>query len=73
MHKIRCSLAAIALIATLLMSGLSFQGMASGAMANAASSRHASSFSSALVVGKSAGAGAFRPNGQCPGSATSDC
>ena len=73
MHKIRCSLAAIALTATLLMSGLSFQGMASGAMANAASSHHASSASSALVVGQSTGSVAFRPNGYCPGSTTSDC
>ena len=69
MHKIRCYLAAIALIATLSGSAL-LQGVASGAMANAASSHHASSVSSALVVGQSTGSGA-RPDWPC--STTIDC
>jgi hypothetical protein len=70
MQKLRCSLAAIALIAT--MSGsilLPFLG--AGSMANAASSHHASSVNSTLVVGKSAGSVAFRPNWPC--NATNDC
>jgi hypothetical protein len=72
MQKLRCSLAAIALIAT--MSGsilLPFLG--AGSMANAASSHHAGSVSSALVVGKSTGSVAFILKGHCPGATTSDC
>lgn len=66
MQKIRCSLAAIALIAT--MSGsILLQGMGAGAMANAASSHHAGS---ALVVGKLTRSGA-RPDWPC--STTIDC
>jgi hypothetical protein len=71
MYKIRCSLAAIALIVTL--SGLSLQGLGAAAVANAAAVHHASSVSSALVVGKSAGSGNVRPYGPCPGGVTTDC
>ena len=69
MQKLRCSLAAIALVATLSGSIL-LQGMGAGSMANAASSHHASS---TLVVGKSAGSVAFRPNWPCPAGTTTDC
>jgi hypothetical protein len=69
MQKIRCSLAAIALIATLSGSAI-LQGM--GSVANAASSHHAGSVSSALLVGKSTGSG-FRPDGPCPSGGTTDC
>src|SRR5438105_64965 len=72
MQKLRCSLAAIALVATLSGSIL-LQGMGAGAMANAASSRHVSSVSSTLVVGKSTGSVAFRPYTYCPGATTVDC
>ena len=67
MQKVRCSLAAIALIATLSGSAI-LQGM--GSVANAASSHHAGSVSSALVVGKSTALSA-RPNWPC--SASNDC
>ena len=70
MKKLRCFLVAIALVATGSGSIL-LQGMGAGAMANAASSRHVSSASSTLVVGKSTGSVAFKPNWPC--SATSDC
>ncbi|HJT59522.1 MAG TPA: hypothetical protein VJ761_23640 [Ktedonobacteraceae bacterium] len=69
MNKFRYAFATLALTVTLL-SGLALQGM--GSMANAANSHHVGSASYALVVGKSTGSGA-RPNGQCPGSATTDC
>ena len=72
MQKLRCSLAAIALIVT--MSGsILLQGMGAGAMANASSSHHAGSVNSTLVVGKSTRSVAFRPYGYCPGSTTVDC
>jgi hypothetical protein len=49
MKKIRCFLAAIALVATL--SGPALQGMGVvGSLANAASSRHASSVSAQFAV-----------------------
>src|SRR5258706_11135944 len=68
MNKLRCSLAAIALIVT--MSGsILLQGMGAGAMANAASSHHVSSV---LTVRKSTSAVAFRPNWPCPGGTTAD-
>ena len=73
MKKIRCSLAAIALVATL--SGLPLlqvQGLGLGSMANAASSRHASSVSSQVVVGQLTKSVAFKPYWPCPGSG-SDC
>ena len=67
MKKIRCSLAAIALVATL--SGLSLlQGMGSASMANAAASLHASSVSAPSVIAKSV---AFKPNWPC--GAVIDC
>jgi hypothetical protein len=68
MHKIRCSLAAIALIVTL--SGLSLQGLGAAAVANAAAVHHASS---ALVVAKLARSGNARPYWPCPGGTTVDC
>ena len=62
MKKIRCFLAAIALVASL--SGPALLGM--GAVANAAFSRHASSVSSSFVVGKSTRSVAFKPYWPCP-------
>jgi hypothetical protein len=69
MNKIRCSLAAIVLMATL--SGLFLQGSAS--LANAASIRNASAVSSSFVVGQVARSGHPRPLPPCPGSTTNDC
>ena len=60
MKKIRCFLAAIALVASLSVPLL--QGM--GAVANAAFSRHASSVSSQFAVNR------YPP---CPGGGTYDC
>ncbi len=71
MKKIRCYLAAIALLATL--SGLPLQGLGSGLMANAASSRHASSVSSPFVVGKLTRPEALRLHPPCGGGGTNDC
>ncbi len=71
MKKIRCSLAAIALLATL--SGLPLlQGLGLGSMANAASSRHASSVSSQVVAGQLTKSVAYKPYWPCPGSGV-DC
>lgn len=67
MNKIRCSLAAIVLVATL--SGLFLQG----SVANAASSRYASAVNSALVVGQLARSGALRPYPICPVPGPHDC
>ena len=65
MKKIRCFLAAIALVATL--SGPALQGMGVvGSLANAASSQHASSVSSQFAVGKSTKLVAFKPYWPCP-------
>ena len=72
MQKLRCSLAAIALVATLSGSIL-LPFLGAGSMANAASSHHASSVSSTLVVGKSTGSVASVRYGQCPGATTVDC
>jgi hypothetical protein len=69
MKKIRCYLAAIALLATL--SGLPLQGMGSGLVANATSSWLASSVSSPFVVGKLTRADVSIPNFRCP--AAGDC
>jgi hypothetical protein len=69
MNKIRCSLAAIALVATL--SGLFLQG--SGSLANAASIRNASAASAPFVAGKSTRSVAVRLGPYCPGSGTYDC
>ncbi len=60
MKKIRCFLAAIALLATL--GGFSLQGM--GSIANAASNQHASAVSSGQLV--------VRPYWPCPAPGT-DC
>jgi hypothetical protein len=69
MKKIRCSLAAIALLATL--SGLFLQG--SGSLANATSIRNASAASAPFVVGQLARSGASKYYPPCPGSGTNDC
>jgi len=69
MNKLRCSLAAIALLATL--SGLFLQGSLS--LASATSSRHASAASSSFVVGQLARSGGPRPLGPCPGGTAWDC
>jgi hypothetical protein len=62
MKKIRCFLAAIALVATL--SGPVLQGMGAGSMANAASSRHVSSVSAQFAINR------YPP---CPVPGTNDC
>ncbi len=62
MKKIRCSLAIVALIATLSVPVL--QGI--GSVANAASSHYASSVSAPLVAGKSTRSVAFKPLYPCP-------
>jgi len=67
MNKIRCSLAAIVLVATL--SGLFLQG----SLANATSIRNASAVNSSFVVGQLARSGGPRYNPPCPGSGTWDC
>lgn len=65
MKKIRCFLAAIALVATL--SGPALQGMGVvGSLANAASSRHASSVGAQFVVGKLTKSVAFMRRPHCP-------
>ncbi len=69
MNKIRCSLAAIVLVATL--SGLFLQG--SGSLANAASIRNASAVSTSFVVGQEARSSAPRPLPPCPGGSSWDC
>jgi hypothetical protein len=69
MNKIRCSLAAIALVATL--SGLFLQG--SRPLANATSSQHASAVSSSFVVGQLARSGGPRPLPPCPWPSSNDC
>ncbi len=66
MNKLRCSLAAIVLVATL--SGLFLQG--SGSLANAAASWHVSS---ASVVGQLARSSAPRPLPPCPVPGANDC
>ncbi len=65
MNKVRCSLAVMALVATL--SGLLLQG----SLANAAASRHASAVSSSFVVGQLARSVAVRPEPPC--GPTWDC
>jgi hypothetical protein len=67
MNKIRCSLAAIALVTTLC--GLFLQG--SGSLANAAASRNASAVSIPFVAGKSTRSVAVRPDPPC--GPTWDC
>jgi hypothetical protein len=69
MNKIRCSLAAIVLVAAL--SGLFLQG--SGSLANAAASRNASAVGSSFVVGQLARSGVLRPLGPCPSPSAWDC
>ena len=64
MKKIRCFLAAIALLVSL--SGPALQGIGAGPMTNAASSLHASSVSAPFVVGKSTKLVAFKPYWPCP-------
>ena len=61
MNKLRCFLAAIALVASL--SGPILQGIGAGSMANSASSRHASSVSAQFAIHR------YPP---CPGG-TYDC
>ncbi len=68
MKKIRCYLAAIALLATL--SGPALLGMGLGSMANAASSRHVSS---SFVVGTLTRSVAFKHYPPCPFPSTHDC
>ena len=71
MKKIRCFLAAIALIATL--SGFSLSGMTAASLANAAFSHHVSSTSASFVAGKVSGPVALKRAGPCPGGGTLDC
>jgi len=66
MNKIRCSLAAMALLATLI--GLFLQGSVS--LANATASQHTSS---SFVVGQLARSGGPRPLGPCPHPGQDDC
>ncbi len=61
MKKIRCSLAAIALVLTL--SGSTFLGIGAGSLANVASSQQVST---ASLAGKSATSVAFKPLWPCP-------
>ena len=61
MKKIRCSLAAIALVVTL--SGSTFLGIGAGSLANVASSQHVST---ASLAGKSATSVAFKSLWPCP-------
>lgn len=61
MKKIRCYLAAIALVITL--GGSVILDMGTGSLAKAASSQHVSA---AALVGKSTQAAAYRPLGWCP-------
>ncbi len=61
MKKIRCSLAAIALAATLI--GSTFLGIGAGSLANVASSQQVST---ASLAGKSATSVAFKPLWPCP-------
>lgn len=68
MNKIRCYLAAIALLATL--SGPALLGMVSGTMANAASARHVSS---SFVVGTLTRSVALKPYPPCPYPSSNDC
>jgi len=71
MKKIRCYLAAIALLATL--SGLPLlQGMGLASLTNTASSRHASSATAPFVVGQSTKPVAYTRNWPCPW-AGADC
>jgi len=69
MKKIRCYLAAIALLATL--SGLPLQAM--GSMANVTSRQPASVSSVLSAAGKSMKQEAFRPYGPCPVPGVNDC
>jgi uncharacterized membrane protein len=62
MKKIRCFLAAIALVASLSVPIL--LGTGAGSMANAASSRHASSVSAQFAINR------YPP---CPTGGTNDC
>jgi hypothetical protein len=71
MKKIRCFLAAIALVASL--SGPVLQGIGAGSMANTASSLHTSSVSAPFMVGKSTKLVAFKPRPRCPVPGTIDC
>lgn len=68
MNKIRCCLAAFALLVTL--SGPALLGIVSGSMANAASGRHASS---SFVVGTLTRSVAFKLYPPCPSPSTHDC
>ena len=61
MKKIRCSLAAIALVLTL--SGSTFLGIGAGPLANVASSQQVST---ASLAGKSTTSVAFKPLWPCP-------
>ena len=71
MKKIRCFLAAIALVASL--SGPALLGIGAGSLANAAFSRHASSVSAPFVVGKSTKLVVFKRRPHCPVPGTNDC
>ena len=62
MQKIRCFLAAIALVASL--SGPALQAMGAGSLANAAFSRHTSSVSAQFAINR------YPP---CPGGGSYDC
>ncbi len=68
MKKLRNSLAAIALLATL--SGPALLGIGLGSMANAASSRH---ISSSFVVGTLTRSVAFKLYPPCPSPSSNDC
>ncbi len=68
MNKIRCYLAAFALLATL--SGPALLGMVSGSMANAASGRHASSPFVAGTLTRSVASIRYAP---CPSPGAHDC
>ena len=61
MKKIRCSLAAIALVLTL--SGPTFLGIGAGSLANVASNQHVST---ASLAGKSTTSVAVKPLWPCP-------
>jgi len=68
MKKVRCYLAAIALVVTL--SGPLILGLGSISLANAASSQHVRITSAA---GQSTRSVAFKPLGPCPMGGSMDC
>jgi hypothetical protein len=71
MNKIRCYLAAFALLATL--SGPALLGMVSGSVANAASNLHASSVSFSFVAGTLTRSVDIKLYPPCPSPGASDC